>query len=82
MLHALLSSNRQSVNPRTADEDGFGSEAESLDDIRTTSDARVEQDLKLGVRRDERIGGDACEGGEGRYGTVELAAAVVRDDDA
>ena len=61
-----------------ADEDGFGAEGEGFQDVAAAADAAIHQDGDLAGDGFDYVG----EGVEGADDAVELAAAVVGDDDA
>ena len=63
---------------RPPDQHGPGAERQRLQDVHAAADAAVHQDLQPVARRRDHLG----ERVERRGRAVELAAAVVRDDDA
>ena len=74
---AFLPVHRETPHHRAPDQDRAGSEAERLENIGAASNAAVEQNLRTPVDGVD----DFLEHVEGRRHAVELAAAVVRDDD-
>ncbi len=78
--HALspcLSVARQPPERRPAGEDGAGAERERLDDVGAAADAAVDVDLDPAADSLDDLRQERCS----RCDCVELAAAVVRDDD-
>ena len=74
---AGLTGRRQGIQEGPADEDGAGAKGERRDDVRAAPHAAVEIDLCPSLDRlDDRL-----EGIDGRRHAVELASAVVGDDD-
>ena len=73
-----LAVNREPPEHRAADHDGACAERERLQRVGSASDAAVEQHLRTSVDGLD----DLRQSVEGRSDTVQLAAAVVRDDDA
>ena len=74
--HALLAADGETVRVGTAEEHRVGAERERLDDVGASADAAVDEQRKVDRRAHllERV--------ERRDRAVDLAAAVVRDDDA
>src|SRR5256885_894579 len=67
----------ETVSVSAADEHGAGTEAKGFDDVRAAADSAVEQDFRLASD-----GGDDFRKHAKRRGdSVELAAAVIRNDD-
>lgn len=65
------------VDPRATNEDGISTESNSLEDIGTSADTRVEEDGHAALDSLDDLGEDVERGGL----TVDLTATVVGDDD-
>ena len=82
-LHALLAVGAHGVEEGAADTDALGAQAERLDDVGAAADAAVDEDVDLGVEaalaQDGHGLGEDLDAGARK---VELAAAVVGEDDA
>ena len=74
---ALLAVDREPPERRPADEHGARAERERLDDVGAAPDAAVDEHLDPPVDRLDDLGQRV----DRRRDAVELAAAVVRDDD-
>ena len=77
-LDARLSAERQAPDVGAAEADGVGAEGERLEHVGAAADAAVEEDRQLVA---DRLG-DRRQGVERGDRAVDLAAAVVGDDDA
>src|SRR5438034_8422478 len=75
---AVLAVDSEAPEERPPDEDGPGAERERLQHVGATTDPAVEEHLDAAVRCLRHLG--QCL--DRRQRPVELAAAVVRDDDA
>lgn len=80
-LHVLsdttLTAVSHTVHPWATDEDGVSTEGNSLEDVGTSADARVEEDGHAALDGLDDLGEDVERGGL----TVDLAPTVVGDDD-
>src|SRR5262245_27778917 len=75
--HTGLAQRAEAVDVGAADEDAFGAQRQSLDDVLSGANSTVHQDLDPAPH----AAGDLRQCRYGRGGAVELAAAVVGDDD-
>jgi hypothetical protein len=77
-VHTRLAADREPVHVRSAQEDGVRSECERLEDIGAPANPAVHQDGCIGADS----GTDLQQRVERGNRTVDLAPAVIRDDDA
>ena len=77
MARARLAVDGEPPERRAAGEHGARAERERLDDVGAAADAAVDQHLDAAVDRLDHLGQRV----DRRRDAVELAAAVVRDDD-
>src|SRR5579875_3781449 len=75
--HPRLTRGPQTVNESASDQAGAGAESEGAQDVLTAADPAVEKHLDL---RADGIG-DLREHGDRRWSAVELATAMIRNDD-
>ncbi len=75
--HAGIACGGQAVGVGAADEDGAGAEADGFYDVAATADAAIHQDFGASVDGGDDFGERADCGIDG----IELAAAMIRDDD-
>src|SRR5258708_6291790 len=75
--HAGVAGGGQAVGVGAADEDGAGTEADGFYDVAAAADSAIHQDFCAAVDGSDDFGKRPNCGIEG----IELAAAVVRDDD-
>lgn len=83
LVDARLAVSGHGVEEGAADADAAGAEAEGFEDVRRATDAAVDVDLDFVLPAALAQGGhDLGEDFDARAGGVELAAAVVGEDDA
>ena len=75
--HARLAAGAEPIGHRAADEGALGAERQRLEHVLAGADAAIHEDLGLVADRIDDLGQHP----DGRWRAVELAAAVVGDDD-